>query len=417
MNTNNKIFGAKYGIIMFLFIVSLIRVILEFVNFSNWFYIIGVGYLAILIVVLMTSKVVKLKLETYVTFKSVNIKSMLSTLMIWIGTFILMICVEQFVGYFLPSKYFEIQTNNIEIYNNFNIFFVLIVSVLFIPFVEEVLFRGFIQKSLYVINSDWIVVAIVGAMFAIFKFNLVEILPNFILGVSLSYVMIKTNNLLLPLIMNCMYNAVKTLSLISANKDDIKIISEIVPIGNLAIFLIISSFAVFVLFWGSALLQSKNIFKNKLSVNIKLIALVLFLLVSGLVIKGQIDSRPPALVHNETYSVNDETTPLEIQFKVAQNDVYYLNMDVSNERGLIDFRIFKDQSDEVMNLGFRDIETTTRLLLSKGDYRIVVNYRIADALEWAEENGYALSDNDVEILSLDGDLSEFQNVTFEIERE
>jgi len=85
--------------------------------------------------------------------------------------------------------------------------FLLFVTASLLPGIcEEALFRGMILSAFRQIKSTAATVIIVGALFGLFHLNIYRFLPTMILGMGLTYVMIKTGNLLYVIFFHALNN-------------------------------------------------------------------------------------------------------------------------------------------------------------------------------------------------------------------
>jgi hypothetical protein len=74
--------------------------------------------------------------------------------------------------------------------------FLTIITVgLFVPFVEEVAFRGFTQRILHHAFTPWQSVIIQGAVFAMFHSNMLQASYTFITGIFIGFIYMKSRNL------------------------------------------------------------------------------------------------------------------------------------------------------------------------------------------------------------------------------
>jgi membrane protease YdiL (CAAX protease family) len=71
---------------------------------------------------------------------------------------------------------------------------------------EEALHRGAILSHLRALKSEWLVILIMGVFFGLFHVSVLKFLSTAILGGILSYLMIKSNNLVLPMLTHFLYN-------------------------------------------------------------------------------------------------------------------------------------------------------------------------------------------------------------------
>lgn len=84
---------------------------------------------------------------------------------------------------------------------------VMILVVAVLPAIcEEALHRGAILSHLRSLKREWLVILIMGVFFGLFHVSVLKFLSTAILGGMLSYLMIKKNNLALPMLTHFLYN-------------------------------------------------------------------------------------------------------------------------------------------------------------------------------------------------------------------
>ena len=88
-------------------------------------------------------------------------------------------------------------------------FILALIGVVILPGIcEEAWHRGYLLSSLGTVRSIALRVAIMGIVFGIFHFDRARFLQTMILGFGLSYMRIKTDNMLLPVAMHCLNNLI-----------------------------------------------------------------------------------------------------------------------------------------------------------------------------------------------------------------
>lgn len=77
---------------------------------------------------------------------------------------------------------------------------------------EETLQRGAILSHLRSLKKEWLIILIMGILFGLFHLSALRFLSTAILGALLSYLMIKKNNLVLPMLMHLVNNLVSVMA-------------------------------------------------------------------------------------------------------------------------------------------------------------------------------------------------------------
>ncbi len=146
--------------------------------------------------------------------KSLNIKSKVSVVNIVLCVVIAFICTFGFtdiVNLFdavLGELGFKIQSDLPLNINNIGICLAMLFAMAVLPAIfEELLFRGVIFNGLKDYNKWW---AIFGSaiLFSLMHLNVEQTIYPFIVGTILSFVMLKTNNIIYPMIIHFLNNAI-----------------------------------------------------------------------------------------------------------------------------------------------------------------------------------------------------------------
>ena len=77
---------------------------------------------------------------------------------------------------------------------------------------EETLQRGAILSHLRSLKKEWLIILIMGILFGLFHLSALRFLSTAILGALLSYLMVKKNNLVLPMLMHLVNNLVSVIA-------------------------------------------------------------------------------------------------------------------------------------------------------------------------------------------------------------
>ncbi|MBO4243150.1 MAG: CPBP family intramembrane metalloprotease [Clostridiales bacterium] len=80
------------------------------------------------------------------------------------------------------------------------------------PFCEEAIERGAVLSHFRSLKGkDWVIVLVMGIFFGIFHLDPVRFLTTAVLGAALTYVMVKTDNMIYPMLLHFVNNAFSTL--------------------------------------------------------------------------------------------------------------------------------------------------------------------------------------------------------------
>jgi len=148
------------------------------------------------------------KLREVIPVRLPMLRQVFGVLLLWIAAL--------FVGYLgsfitmliFPSDMGELGKTLGDFLTDGPILPALFVSAVMPALCEETLCRGFIQYSLGGLKSKWLVILIVGVLFGVFHLSPLRYLPTMVLGFALAYIMAETRNILLPMLLHLVNNAV-----------------------------------------------------------------------------------------------------------------------------------------------------------------------------------------------------------------
>ena len=93
----------------------------------------------------------------------------------------------------------------VEALNN-NYFLIFFLAVILGPIFEEIIFRGYLFKILKIRLNNFYAIILNSIFFGIIHYELSAIIPALILGISLSFIRLKTNNLIPSIIIHSLHN-------------------------------------------------------------------------------------------------------------------------------------------------------------------------------------------------------------------
>ena len=168
------------------------------------------------------AKLRKVKLSEVFPVKKITIKDFFGCLLLLIGGYLFSIASIYLMATIFPSSMSEAEGINDMLYSGGANYFYLLFAVAVLPAIcEEMLHRGAILSSFRGVKHEWIAIVAVGLTFSINHLSILRGPFTFILGVTLAWVLIKRNNILLTMMMHGLINAfsVTTASLASKTTD------------------------------------------------------------------------------------------------------------------------------------------------------------------------------------------------------
>ncbi len=166
----------------------------------------------------------------------------------------------------VPNSISEIVGLNDFLYSEPMPFIVSVLVIAVMPAIcEEAMHRGAILSHLRSLNKDWLIVIIGGLFFGLFHLSPLRFLSTAILGGFLTYLMVKKNNFIFPMLLHFCNNFISSLSGAFsnaansvANVDTGAVLASIPTYQFLAIYCLLGFTAPFVFVGADSLLFGKS---------------------------------------------------------------------------------------------------------------------------------------------------------------
>lgn len=129
-------------------------------------------------------------------------------ILMWMGTFLFALLSTEITSYFFSKSTVQTTGSIGDIMTSVPELTAFLIFCILPAICEEILNRGFLLTSVRSIKRDWVIVLIMGLMFGVFHTDPARFAPTAILGAGLSYIMVKTKNILLPSLMHFIHNSV-----------------------------------------------------------------------------------------------------------------------------------------------------------------------------------------------------------------
>lgn len=144
-------------------------------------------------------------------FRTFNPAAVIGAVIMWIGTFIIVVYISQYLSAFFPeAENFGKEFNNLVTGSGI---WMAVLAISVAPAVcEELLFRGIILSALKKYKFGIITTTIItSVMFGVFHLQLFRLFPIFLLGLLLTYVVYKTGSIFVSMILHFLNNLIAVL--------------------------------------------------------------------------------------------------------------------------------------------------------------------------------------------------------------
>lgn len=163
------------------------------------------GFLVIAVVYCLIRKVT---LTEMFPIKKVKVREVIGAVFMVLGMFPVSIMLVAISALIFPSATAEIDELNTFVYGSLGFPAAVLIVALMPAVCEEAIHRGAILSHFRGIKHDWVIVLIMGVFFGINHMSVLRFLTTMTLGLFLSYVVVKKNNLLLSMIMHFTNNLI-----------------------------------------------------------------------------------------------------------------------------------------------------------------------------------------------------------------
>lgn len=249
----------------------------------------------------------------------------------------------------LPNSMAEIQGLSDFMYNDTSYLFLLFSAVLLPAICEESIQRGAILSHLRSIDNDIVIALIMGVFFGLFHLSPLRFLTTATLGTILSYVMIRKNNMVFPMLMHGINNfisvSIGTLSSKAgstgdalANVNPIQILGSYCTLGFLAPILFVLAFRMI----------DKENYNKKNWLYAVIISAVIFAVGIGCTAIATVGSEQ-IFSQNGTFSFSAEKNATDAEVELEKDGTYLITCIGSVREGKIGVKITDENGKEVYN--------------------------------------------------------------------
>ena len=168
--------------------------------------------LAFLALAVGTALLHKTPLEEVFPLKRPTLRELGGVLLLNLSGLMLSIFATHISLILLPQSMPEIKELHDFLYTGQSLPVMVLVVAIMPAICEETLQRGAILSHLRSLKKEWLIILIMGILFGLFHLSALRFLSTAILGALLSYLMIKKNNLVLPMLMHLVNNLVSVMA-------------------------------------------------------------------------------------------------------------------------------------------------------------------------------------------------------------
>lgn len=247
------------GIGVFILVILVTIFVAAPIQMAFGMYGVAITEIILLLLAIIPAILFKANFKEVFPIKKPLLREILGVLLIWAGSYVAVLLVTLIIGYFFPQGLTDVSSGLQNVFTSVPMWVAFIIIAVMPAICEEALHRGLILSSLGSVNNKWLRVLYMGIIFGIFHLDPVRFLPTAILGMALSYVMIETRNIILPVIFHFVNNGLATLiSFTSKSQTTAANINSGMMLYAISTYFIIGAVVPFLLLFGSKLIHKKQ---------------------------------------------------------------------------------------------------------------------------------------------------------------
>ena len=338
------------------------------------------GFLALAVLFCVITRV---KIKEVFPIKKITVRDFFGVVFMFIGGFLLnMTCMGismTVLSVLGKTEVFDEVVGLQEfLFGNQPSFTIIVLTAAVMPAIcEEAFMRGAILSGFRGLKKDWVIILLVGLFFGILHLSPLRFLNTACLGAILAYIMVKKNNILLPMLLHFLNNVISSISgfVGSSQEADISsVLDTIDPVMLLGSFLILTFIAPIMLVVGAILLD-KGANKTK--------SIVIAAVISGAMLIGGIGislfSAAGSMMNgsllnwNYTFTVTEDTLSAknlaEAGIEVEEERTYMVVVSSVATGAEISFTIQDENGEEVLSRSAKNmLVVSENIKLSPGHY-------------------------------------------------
>lgn len=300
-----------------------------------------------------------------------SLAQVFGVLVLWLASYVAVYVTTVSLYYLFPAGMGALSTGLAEFFTSVPMPLALFIAAVMPAVCEEFLHRGLIQYT-FKGKSKWVTVLSMGFIFGLFHLDMFRFLGSAILGGVLAYIMWETKNLLLPILLHFVNNAVST-SIGFVTQPNAGLMQALTAIGYA---LIAATIVPFLFIAGSRLLMSGELRKakpirKKTWVIATLLAVLLMAGGAAIVVTGPAD---PIFKTSFSQQVTREDRGHELPFTVERGGSYRLNLTIEGGGLITTILILDSTGDEIYRTSAGSVTSDTALGLDAGEYLVSVEY-------------------------------------------
>lgn len=266
------------GIVFFVVVVAATSFICFPIQYKIGLWGVAVTELILLAMAIAAALITKQSLKEVFPIKLPKLREIFGVLIFWVGGFLVAMMGTMIQMMFFPEEMTAVNSGLNNIMSSEGMLFGILIASVMPAICEEAVHRGFILHTFKGIKKPWVIVLCMGVIFGVFHLDPLRFVPTAILGACMTWVMLKTENMLMPALYHGTNNLVPVLVSFAlqdvatsvpatttvANDKTAAMVTEIlesgwpVTVSSIGMYLMIGLVAFPLMLAGTALMKKKG---------------------------------------------------------------------------------------------------------------------------------------------------------------
>ncbi len=293
-------------------------------------------------------------------------------LLLWIGTYLIVFVISRLLSYFFPTQMQEVNQGISEMFLSVPLAFSLLIAAVMPAICEEALFRGLLLYT-FKEKSKWFTIIASAILFGIFHVSVYRFLPTAILGGAMAFIILETENLILPILFHFINNAVGIILIFASGPNTI---IDGIPLYSVGYGFFAAAFAPWLILAGSRLLWSKKKRERK-EIDKKMVVLValfsIAFLIGGFCLT---DTVPATKIFETNFSLhlNADWGGMQQRMVVEESAQYEMKLNFQGSDFRTKVSIVNELGRPVFSVEEESLNWQGFLDLTAGEYTIFITH-------------------------------------------
>lgn len=218
--------------------------------------------LILLVLAIIPTLILKWDFREVFRVRIPSLRQFYGTLVLWIGSYIAAFSTTIIISYFFPEGTSEVSLEIQEMITSVSFPVRLLIMAVLPAICEEALHRGFILYT-FKYTRKWTAIISMGFIFGLFHLSPHRFLATAILGAAMTYIMLETRNILLPMLFHFVNNSLSAFATLFFTSSAEVVEGAAIPLAFVGMFLLPAMVVPFLFIAGSRLLLDKEQRKSR----------------------------------------------------------------------------------------------------------------------------------------------------------